>query len=78
VENKLHSLIQHGKSECINIKIKINKNYTKTEITILNSLASAFMQLKNYSLSTLQANPGQTVYNQNKQFTRWDFNLSQQ
>jgi len=36
------------------------------------------MQLENDSLSTLQANPGQTVYNQKKHFTHWDFNFSQQ
>lgn len=80
MENQFHSLIQHGKSECMKIKIKINerKSYTKNDIIILNSLASAFMQLKNDSLSTLRANPGHIVYNQKKQFTHWDFNFSQQ
>jgi hypothetical protein len=61
----------------MHVNEKYKKNYT-TEIIILNSLASAFMRLENYSLSTLQANPGQTVYNQKKQFTHWDFNFSQQ
>jgi hypothetical protein len=71
VENELHSLIQHGKSEYMKIKIKIKKqkNYTKNEIIVLNSLASVFMQPENDSLSTFQANPGQRVYNQKKQFT---------
>lgn len=74
---KLITLLNTTWKIWMHVNEKYKKNYT-TEIIILNSLASAFMRLENYSLSTLQANPGQTVYNQKKQFTHWDFNFSQQ
>lgn len=74
VENEL---IQHGKSECL--KKKIIKQLHKDWIHSCEQfLASAFMPLQNESLSTVQANPGQTVYIQKKQFTDWNFKFSHQ